>query len=104
MILDIFFYLNLCFLFELFFLNLFFLIIFVLECTTDEQIENNAKYAISIARKLGATVFLIWEDIKDVKQKMIMTFVAALMEVHNLTDQMKKEKNKVKDLAHDLDS
>lgn len=35
---------------------------------------------------------------------MIMTFIAALMEVHNLSDQLKKEKNKTKDLAHDLDS
>lgn len=77
---------------------------FSLECTTDEQIENNAKYAISIARKLGATVFLVWEDIKDLKQKMLMTFVAALMEVHNLTDQLRKDKSNAKDLTHDLDS
>lgn len=26
-----------------------------------EEIENNAKYVISVARRLGATVFLIWE-------------------------------------------
>lgn len=32
----------------------------------EEEIINNAKYAISIARKLGAAVFLVWEHIKDV--------------------------------------
>jgi plastin-1 len=39
---------------------------------------NNAKYAISIARKLGACVFLTPEDVTEVKSKMIMTFVASL--------------------------
>lgn len=34
---------------------------FVLPGETDEEIENNAKYIISVARRLGATVFLIWE-------------------------------------------
>jgi hypothetical protein len=32
----------------------------------DESLENNAKYAISVARRLGASIFLVWEDIKDV--------------------------------------
>lgn len=27
---------------------------------------NNAKYAISVARKMGATVCLVWEHIRDV--------------------------------------
>jgi plastin-1 len=31
-----------------------------------EEMENNAKYVISVARRLGATVFLIWEQIRDV--------------------------------------
>jgi len=34
--------------------------------TSPEEIENNCKYVISAARKLGATIFLVWEDIKDV--------------------------------------
>jgi len=38
----------------------------------------NAKYIISVARKLGAVIFLTWEDIKDVKPKMITTLVGAL--------------------------
>jgi len=53
---------------------------------------------------LGATVFLVWEDIKDLKQKMLMTFVAALMDVNNLTSQLKKEKDNANNLVHDLDS
>ena len=32
----------------------------------NESLENNAKYAISIARKIGASIFCVWEDIKDV--------------------------------------
>jgi plastin-1 len=41
-----------------------------------------AKYAISVARKLGATIFLLPEDIVEVKPRMIMTFVASLMAIH----------------------
>ena len=47
----------------------------------DESRENNAKYAISIARKLGATVFLVWEDITEVKSKLLLTFLASLFDV-----------------------
>ena len=28
--------------------------------------ENNAKYVLSVARKLGAQIFMVWEDIKEV--------------------------------------
>jgi len=41
----------------------------------------NAKYAISMARKLGATIFLLPEDIVEVKDKMILTFIGSLMAV-----------------------
>jgi len=41
----------------------------------------NAKYAISIARKVGAVVFALPEDICEVKNKMIMTYVAGMMAV-----------------------
>ncbi|KDO19870.1 hypothetical protein SPRG_14900 [Saprolegnia parasitica CBS 223.65] len=47
--------------------------------STDDDKAANAKYAISCARKIGATVFLTYEDIVEVKPKMIMTFVASLM-------------------------
>ena len=47
----------------------------------DDAKQNNAKYALSIARKLGATVFLVWEDITEVKYKLLLTFLASLYEV-----------------------
>ena len=34
--------------------------------TEDAILESNARYCISLARKLGATVFLTWEDIVEV--------------------------------------
>jgi hypothetical protein len=37
----------------------------------DEDAKLNAKYAISIARKLGATIFVLPEDIIEVKSKMV---------------------------------
>jgi len=46
--------------------------------TTDEMKMNNARYSISVARKIGACVFLTPEDITEVKSKMIMTFIASL--------------------------
>ncbi|KAJ2691125.1 fimbrin [Coemansia spiralis] len=51
----------------------------VAEARTDEERKRNAQYAISIARKLGATIFLLPEDIVEVKPKMILTFIGSLM-------------------------
>ena len=48
---------------------------------TEDEAKMNAKYAISVARKLGATIFLLPEDIYEVKPKMILTFVGALMAI-----------------------
>lgn len=45
---------------------------------SDADKELNAKYVLSVARKIGAAVFLTWEDIVEVKDKMIMTLVASL--------------------------
>lgn len=47
----------------------------------DDDATQNARYAISIARKLGATIFCLPEDIIEVKNKMILTFVGSLMAV-----------------------
>jgi plastin-1 len=44
---------------------------------TDDLLMN-AKYVISVARKIGCLVFLVPEDITEVKSKMLMTFVACL--------------------------
>ncbi|KAF1774781.1 EF-hand domain pair [Phytophthora cactorum] len=48
----------------------------VLQDKTEDAKASNAKYAISCAQKIGATVFLTYEDIVEVKPKMMMTFVA----------------------------
>jgi len=47
----------------------------------DKQKLDNARYAISVARKLGCTLFLLPEDITEVKPKMILTFIASIMSV-----------------------
>lgn len=39
----------------------------------------NAQYAVSVARKLGATIFVLPEDIVEVMPKMILTFIGTLM-------------------------
>ncbi|CAL8267141.1 unnamed protein product [Merluccius merluccius] len=44
----------------------------------DEKLEN-AKYAVSMARKIGARVYALPEDLKEVKPKMVMTVFACLM-------------------------
>jgi len=46
---------------------------------TDEKAIQNAKYVISVARKLGATIFLLPEDIVELQPKLIMTLVGSLM-------------------------
>lgn len=55
---------------------------FVLEGTTDEDKKNNAKYAISIARKLGAIIFCVWEDLVNINEKQMFILFAVLMEIH----------------------
>lgn len=49
---------------------------------TDEEKENNAKYIISIARKLGAVIFCVWEDIGKVNYKMLLVLVCSLFEIY----------------------
>lgn len=48
---------------------------FVTAGTSAEDAMANAKYALSVARKLGAVIFLLPEDIVEVKPKMILTFI-----------------------------
>lgn len=50
---------------------------------TDEEKENNAKYIVSIARKLGAIIFCVWEDIVKVNYKMILVLICTLYEIQN---------------------
>jgi len=51
----------------------------VTEGQTEEDQIMNARYAISIARKLDCCIFCLAEDVQEVKPKMILTFVAAVM-------------------------
>lgn len=48
---------------------------------TQEDAKLNAQYAISIARKIGATIFTLPEDITGVKSKMIFIFIGVLMAI-----------------------
>lgn len=48
---------------------------------TEEECRMNAKLAISIARKLGALIFLVPEDIVELRQRLILTFVGSLMAI-----------------------
>ncbi|KAK0709403.1 calponin homology domain-containing protein [Lasiosphaeria miniovina] len=45
----------------------------------DEESYLNAKLSISIARKLGATIWLVPEDICQVRSRLVTTFIGSLM-------------------------
>ena len=53
---------------------------------------SNAKYAISMGRKIGARLYALPEDIVEVKPKMIMTIFACLMGLdwHRIQQQNKE--------------
>jgi len=53
---------------------------------TDEEKQQNAQLAISCARKMGCVVFLLWEDIVEVKPKMMLTFFGAVMSTFGLSN------------------
>ncbi|MBA0847571.1 hypothetical protein Goshw_020055 [Gossypium schwendimanii] len=46
---------------------------------TDEDKKSNATYIISVARKIGCSIFLLPEDVIEVNQKMILTLTASIM-------------------------
>lgn len=49
---------------------------------TDEDKMMNAKYALSIARRLGAVVFCVWEDIAEkVNPKQMLILFATMNEI-----------------------
>ncbi|KAJ3587389.1 hypothetical protein NHX12_010987 [Muraenolepis orangiensis] len=45
----------------------------------DEDKLSNAKYAVSMARKIGARVYALPEDLVEINPKMVMTIFACLM-------------------------
>jgi hypothetical protein len=50
---------------------------------SDEECFENAKYCVGVARKIGAPVYALPEDISEVKHKMVMTVYASLMLADN---------------------
>ena len=53
----------------------------VSEGQTDEDKLSNAKYAISMGRKIGAKLYALPEDLVEVKAKMVLTVFACMMAV-----------------------
>ncbi|KAM0158535.1 hypothetical protein ACHAQE_005445 [Botrytis cinerea] len=46
---------------------------------TEDDAYMNAKLSISIARKMGATIWLVPEDICQVRSRLVVTFIGSLM-------------------------
>lgn len=46
---------------------------------TDDEAYLNAKLSISIARKMGATIWLVPDDICQVRSRLVTTFIGSLM-------------------------
>jgi len=46
---------------------------------SDSERTDNAKLALALARKAGAAVYALHDDITEVKPKMVMTIFACLM-------------------------
>ncbi|KAJ7727766.1 calponin homology domain-containing protein [Mycena metata] len=57
------------------------LVLNVNDSSAYEDRRQNAKLAISIARKMNALIFLVPEDIVDVRPRLILTFVGSLMSI-----------------------
>ena len=58
---------------------------------TPKEKEMNARYVLSVARKLGATIFIIWEDIAEVKPKMLLLLIASFMLLDRQIRKMHKQ-------------
>ena len=69
--------------------------------TMQENLDN-AKYAISLARKCGARVYALPEDITEVKPKMVMTVFACLMAMDYIPnmDSVKQQNNVANNIAN----
>lgn len=56
----------------------------ILDDDSHDALRGNARYALTVARKLGATLFVMPEDIVEVNAKMILTFIGSLMKVEKM--------------------
>lgn len=64
----------------------------------------NAKYTISIARKLGATIFVVWEDITEVKPKIMFVLIASFMLLDKQRRKLQREMSSVHRRSSDIRS
>lgn len=55
----------------------------------DKQREMNAKYVLSIARSLGACVFVVWQDICEVNSKMLLLLLVSLYKIFQILEHEK---------------
>ncbi|XP_011298474.1 plastin-2 isoform X1 [Fopius arisanus] len=70
---------------------------------TEEDNLDNAKYAISLARKCGARVYALPEDIAEVKPKMVMTVFACLM-AKDYVPNMDSKQNSINSLNNETNN
>ncbi|KAJ0234420.1 Fimbrin-5 [Hirschfeldia incana] len=70
---------------------------------TEEDKKLNATYIISVARKLGCSIFLLPEDIIEVNQKMMLILAASIM-YWSLQQQSDTESNVSDDAADEGDA
>lgn len=47
-----------------------------------EDAEENAKYAISLARKFGAFIFCVWDDVVNHNKKMMLILIAGIYDIY----------------------
>ena len=62
----------------------------VVDNPSDKDKEMNAKYLLSVARKLGAIIFVDWKDITEVNEKLLLTLLASLYEIDQKRENEKK--------------
>lgn len=63
---------------------------------------QNAKYAISMARKIGGRVYALPEDITEVKHKMVMTVFACLMALDYVPNMGSKAENNENEVENNV--
>ena len=59
---------------------------------SDDDKLSNAKYAISMARKIGAKLYALPEDLMEVKAKMVLTVFACMMSVDHALEKADQKK------------
>ena len=58
---------------------------------SEEDQMLNAKYAISLARKLDAVIFCVWEDMVNVNPKQMLIYFSTMMDIQqDMIEKFKK--------------